>query len=222
MTLSNYPLIQREFTRPYHDLQRFGYSLWFWSVAEGAFECSVEPLTQEFWQANAESRLANGLVIPTWDHERGADLLILLTQKMSFSLTAQFGGMSVRERYLFFRYITQLGLPNTDSLTRLHPFVRVTYLKTLEETFRQSILPIKKGYKDYRHPSFYGDDLFLPRDDTDRIACPRCKQPGRLRENLSLQGLDHIDEDVVRVYCVCEACEQPFSFTTHRTIVEYI
>jgi hypothetical protein len=222
VTLGDYPLVQLEFPSDYLDLRRMKYSIWLWTVEEGAFACPVEPLTQEFWKANAEARLANGLFLPASDHQRGADLLVLVTQKHSASHHAKFGGMSVRHRYRFFRYIMELGLPNTEPLTRLHPLARVTYLRTLEETFYQNILPIKKGYEDYRHPSFYSDDLFLPQGEEDRIACPRCKQPGHLRENLSLQGWDHIDEDEVRVYCVCEACEQPFSFHTLAKIVNYL
>jgi hypothetical protein len=143
-------------------MKRDAYQIWLWSLEGSAFDCPLEPLTQEFWQTHLESRLAYGLLLPTRDHQKEENLLVLISQKLTRAISRQYGRLPLRPRYQLFNFIMDIGLPNTEHLTSLHPFVRISNFKMFEEIFRSAILPIKDEKGKYRRPTFAGTIDVLP------------------------------------------------------------
>lgn len=222
MSFEDFPLVRLDALPT--SLEKQGYQIWLWSVEEGAFDCPLEPLTQEFWQTNLESRLAYGIALPARDFQKEEDLLVLVSQKLSQSLRRQFGRLHARQRYQLFNFLMELQLPNTEHLTSLHPFVRVTHFKILEEVFRSSILPIKDERGKYRRPTSAGSIEVMP-EGLSPLICPKCGQIRTLHaEGATLLSTYPIpeDQDTVRAFCVCETCEQVFSFRTNIRLLELI
>ncbi len=222
MLLGDFPLVKLDALPA--SLGKQGYQIWLWSVEEGAFDCPLEPLTQEFWQTNLESRLAYGIVLPACDFQKEEDLLVLVSQKLSQSVSRQFGRLRTRQRYQLFNFLMEIQLPNTEHLTSLHPFVRVTYFKILEEVFRSSILPIKDEKGKYRRSTSAGSVEVMP-EGLSPLICPKCGQVRSLRgEGATLLSSYPIPEDdyVVRAFCVCETCEQVFNFIINIRFLKLI
>jgi hypothetical protein len=60
-----------------------GYKVWYWQLECSAYDCPLEPLTQEFWETRKASRLAYGILLPALDERVCGDLLILATQPLA-------------------------------------------------------------------------------------------------------------------------------------------
>jgi len=204
-------------------MKKDAYQIWLWGLEGSAFDCPLEPLTQEFWKTHLESRLAYGLLLPAREHQKEEDLLVLISQKLTRAISRQYGRLPLRPRYQLFNFIMDIGLPNTEHLTSLHPFVRISNFKMFEEIFRSAILPIKDATGKYRRPTFAGTIDVLPHGLTP-LLCPKCGQTRTLRENATLLNAYPVAEDKfeVRVLCVCDTCEQVFSFKTNVNLLRIV
>lgn len=218
MALGNYPLhdlgaIPRSFSKSWH-------KAWLWQVKTGAFECPLEPLTQKFWQEHLNASLIYGILLPTLDVQTNDDTLVLISESIETSHIAKpFGSITTAQRYEIYKFIHDRKLPNTEHLSRMHHFARITYYRACEETFRMNILPKEKTQGTYRRASFVSlKPLIL--DGVNKVPCPNCGQPRRYNHGMIILGMQLEDAGIIKLFCVCETCEQPFIFSTYAQHLE--
>ncbi len=65
MLISGYPITNIKCRAS--SLADFGYKVWYWQLEGDAYDCPLEPLTQEFWQAKQNARLACGIFLLNLD-----------------------------------------------------------------------------------------------------------------------------------------------------------
>ena len=213
MALGNYPLrdvgaIPQSFNKPWH-------KVWLWQVESGAFECPLEPLTQEFWIERLNASLIYGILFPTLDARSGDDTLVLISESIEKSHAAKpFGSITTAQRYEIYRFAHDRKLPNTEHLTRMHHFARIAYLRACEETFRANILPKKDTQGKYWRASFVSAKPVIL-DGVSQVLCPKCELPRRYNNGMIILGMQFEDAGTIKIFCVCETCEQPFIFSTY-------
>lgn len=219
MALGRYPLQEIKSLPDSMDDQDF--QLWIWEVKNSAYECALEPLTQKFWEKQAKSRLAYGILLPTPNIETTDDRLLLVSQKLKEPIKSYFGGLTRHQRYDLYKFIMDMGFPNVEHLKTLHPFTRIAYFQTLESTFQSMILPKRNALGEHWRDSFFGEDPFVP-DGIAGITCPSCGKPRRHRRDLTILHLAFLDNGYIKVYSVCEGCEQQFIFDVMPQLLQYV
>jgi hypothetical protein len=218
MALSNYPL--RDFGAIPRSFSKSRHKVWLWQVETGAFECPPEPLTQEFWQEHQNALLIYGILLPTLDAQISADTLVLISESIEQSHAPKpFGSITTAQRYEMYKFIQDQKLPNTEHLAHMHHFTRIAYLRTCEETFRMNILPTKDTHGKYRPASFVSAKPVIL-DGIRQVRCPRCEHPRRYNNGMIILGMQLEDAGTIKLFCVCETCEQPFSFSTYAQHLE--
>lgn len=218
MALGNYPL--RDFGILPQSFSKSWHKVWLWQLQVGAFECPLEPLTQEFWQKHQNASLIYGILLPALYAQTSADTLVLISEGIEKSQAAKpFGSISTAQRYDIYKFIHDQKLPNTEHLTHMHHFARIAYLRAYEEAFRMNILPEKAAPGEYRRASFVNAKPFIL-DGGSQISCPKCKQPRRYNNGMIILGMQFEDAGSIKLFCVCETCEQPFIFSTYAQNLE--
>ncbi len=213
MALGNYPLrnfgaVSKSFTKSWH-------KVWLWQVETGAFECPLEPLTQEFWREHLNASLIYGILLPTLDSRTSDDMLVLVSERIEKSHIAKpFGSITTAQRYEIYKFIYDRKLPNTEHLVRMHHFARIAYLRAYEETFRMNILPKKDAQGKDRRASFVSAKPLIV-DGVSQVPCPKCEQPRRYNNGMIILGMQFQETGTIKLFCVCETCEQPFIFSTY-------
>ena len=124
-------------------LADYGYKVWNWQLEGGAYDCPLEPLTQEFWQAKQDARLAYGILLFTLDARAPGDLLILTTQGLYATFDQDFGHLTIPQLLSIHRAILRLSFPQVDIVRPLHFEDRLDLLKELETAFAELVLPRK-------------------------------------------------------------------------------
>jgi hypothetical protein len=218
MALGNYPL--RDFGVLPQSFSKSWHKVWLWQVETGGFECPLEPLTQEFWQEQQNASLIYGILLPALDAQTSADMLVLISEGIGKSHVAKpFGSITTAQRYEIYKFIHDRKLPNTEHLARMHHFARIAYLRAYEETFHLNILPKKDAQGEYRRASFvHAKPVIL--DGVSQVSCPKCKQPRRYNNGMIILGMQFEDTGTIKLFCVCETCEQPFIFSTYAQNLE--
>lgn len=213
MALGTYPL--RDFGAIPQSFSKRWHKVWIWQEETGAFECPLEPLTQEFWQEHLDASLIYGILLPTPDSRTSNDTLVLISEGIEKSHTAKpFDSITTAQRYEIYKFVHDRKLPNTEHLGRMHHFARIAYLRACEETFRANILPKKDAQGKYRRASFVSTKPVIL-DRISPVSCPKCKQPRRYNNGMIILGMQFEDAGTIKVFCVCETCEQPFIFSTY-------
>jgi hypothetical protein len=213
MVLGNYPL--RDLGAIPQSFNKTRHKAWLWQVETSAFEAPLEPLTQEFWREHLNASLIYGIVLPTLEARTSDDTLVLISESIEESHTAKpFGSLTAAQRYEIYKFIHDRKLPNTEHLARMHHFARIAYLRACEETFLINILPKQDAQGTYRRASFVSAKP-VTLDGSSQVSCPKCKQLCRYNHGMIILGMQFEDAGTIKVFCVCEACEQPFIFSTY-------
>ncbi len=213
MALGNYPL--RDFGAIPQSFSKAWHKVWLWQIETGAFECPLEPLTQEFWREHVNASLIYGILLPTLDAQASDDTLVLISESIEKSHAAKpFGSITTAQRYDIYKFIHNSNLPNTGHLARMHHFARIAYFRSCEETFRMNILPKKDIQGKYRHASFVSAKPVIL-DGVSQVPCPKCEQPRHYNSGMIILGMQFEEAGTIKLFCVCETCEQPFIFSTY-------
>jgi hypothetical protein len=188
-------------------LADYGFKVWYWQLEGGAYDCPLEPLTQKFWQAKQNARLAYGILLLT-SHERAAgDLLILATQDLHASFDQGFGHLTIPQFLSIYRAILRLDFPQVDILRPLHFEDRLDLFKELETAFEELVLPRKNEKGEY-YRRLYKLEAF----DTEKAEslgvgfCPRCKQRIAFVKGLGVMKAYRMDPETVFVFGTCSHC----------------
>ena len=130
-------------------LADYGYKVWFWQLDGAAYECPLGPLTQEFWQAEQNARLAYGILLLTLDARAPGDLLILATQDLDATFDQGFGHLTIPQFLSLHRAVLRTSFPQVDPLRSLHFEDRLDLFKELETAFAELVLPRKNEKGEY-------------------------------------------------------------------------
>lgn len=213
MALGNYAL--RDLGALPQSFSKSSHKVWLWQVETGAFECPLEPLTQEFWREHLNASLIYGILLPTLDSRTSNDTLVLISEGIEKSHAAKpFDSITTAQRYEIYKFILDRKLPNTEHLGRMHHFARIAYLRAFEETFRVNILPEPDAQGKYRRTSLVSTKPVIL-DGISQLSCPTCEQPRRYNNGMIILGMQFEDAGTIKLFCVCETCEQPFIFSTY-------
>jgi hypothetical protein len=77
-----------------------------------------------------------------------------------------------------------------------------------------NILPKKDAQGKYRRASFVSAKPVIL-DGISQVPCPKCKQPRRYSNGMIILGMQFEQAGTIKLFCVCETCEQPFIFSTY-------
>ena len=115
----------------------------------GAYDCPLEPLTQEFWQAKQDARLAYGILLLSLDARAPGDLLILATQGLYATFDQGFGHLTMPQFLSLYRAILRLGFPQIELLRSLQFEDHLDLFKELETAFAELVLPRRNEKGEY-------------------------------------------------------------------------
>lgn len=130
-------------------LADYGYKVWYWQLEGGAYDCPLEPLTQEFWQAKQDARLAYGILLLSLDARAPGDLLILATQGLYATFDQGFGHLTIPQFLSLHRAILRTSFPQVDLLRSLQFEDRLDLFKELETAFAELVLPKRNEKGEY-------------------------------------------------------------------------
>jgi hypothetical protein len=207
MSLYGYPITRINYTRK--SLADDGYKLWYWQLEDGAYDCPLEPLTQEFWRARKESRLAYGILLPTLDEREFGDLLILATQPLALSIRQNFGGLTVPQLCDLNSLILKLNLPQVTLLRSLKSEIdRLHLFEGLERAFEELVLPRKNEQGEY----YRRLQKLEPYDSTQAKGfggsyCPRCDLRVAFGKGLDVMKAYRMDAETIFVLGRCHHCQ---------------
>ncbi len=157
-------------------LADYGYKVWYWQLEGGAYDCPLEPLTQEFWQVKQNARLAYGILLLNLDARAPGDLLILATQGLYATFDQGFGHLTIPQILSLHRAILRLGFPQVDILRPLHFEDRLDLFKELETAFEELVLPRKNEEGEYYRRLYKLEAFDTAQADSLGVGfCPRCK-----------------------------------------------
>ena len=188
-------------------LADYGYKVWYWQLEGSAYDCPLEPLTQEFWQAKQNARLAYGILLLTLDARAPGDLLILATQSLDTTFDQRFGHLSISKLLSLHRVILRLDFPQVDILRPLHFEDRLDLFKELETAFAELVLPRKNEVGEY-YRRLHKLEAFDPAqaDSLGVGFCPRCKQRIVFGKGFDVMKAYRMDRETVFVFVTCSNC----------------
>jgi hypothetical protein len=179
-------------------LADYGYKVWYWQLEGSAYDCPLEPLTQEFWQAKQNARLACGILLLNLDARAPGDLLILATQGLYATFDQGFGHLTIPQILSLYRAILRLGFPQVELLRSLQFEDRLDLFKELETAFAELVLP-KRNEKGEYYRRLHKLEAFdtAQADSLGVGSCPRCKQRIAFGKGLDvMKGVSHGSETV--------------------------
>ena len=177
-------------------LADYGYKVWYWQLEGGAYDCPLEPLTQEFWQAKQDARAPG-------------DLLILATQGLYATFDQGFGRLTIPQILSLHRTILRLSFPQVDILRSLQFEDRLDLFKELETAFAELVLPRKNEKGEY-YRRLHKLEAFDP-TQADSLGvgfCPRCKQRIAFGKGLDVMKAYRMDLETVFVFGTCSHCRK--------------
>jgi hypothetical protein len=188
-------------------LADYGYKVWYWQLEGGAYDCPLEPLIQEFWQAKQDARLAYGILLLTLDAREPGDLLILATQGLYATFDQGFGRLTIPQFLSLHRAILRLSLPQVDILRPLHFEDRLDLFKDLETAFAELVLPRKNEKGEYYRRLHKLEAFDTAQADSLGVGfCPRCKQRIAFGKGLDVMKAYRMDPETVFVFGTCSHC----------------
>jgi hypothetical protein len=190
-------------------LADFGYKAWYWQLEGGAYDSHLEPLTQEFWQAKQNARLAYGILLLSLDARAPGDLLILATQDLYATFDQGFGHLTIRQVLSLYRAILRLDFPHVDILRTLQFEDRLDLFKELETAFEELVLPTRNEKGEY-YRRLHKLEAFDPAqaDSLGVVFCPRCKQKIAFGKGLDVMKAYRMDPETVFVFGTCNHCRK--------------
>jgi hypothetical protein len=207
MSLEGFPITRINYRR--RSLADYGYKLWSWQSEGGAYDCPVEPLTQEFWKARKASRLAYGILFPSLDEKACGDLLILATQPLPRAIRQKFGGLTVPQLFDLHSLILKLHFPQVALLRSLKTEIDRLYLfEGFETAFDELVLPRKNEQGEY-----YRRLHKLETYDTTQARsfgvghCPRCNLRVAFGKGMDVMKAYRMDEETIFVLATCKYCQ---------------
>jgi hypothetical protein len=188
-------------------LADYGYKVWYWQLEGSAYNCPLEPLTQEFWQAKQNARLAYGILLLTLDARAPGDLLILSTQGLDMTFDQGFGRLTVPQILSLQRAILRLSFPQIDPLRSLQFEDRLDLFKELETAFAELVLPRKNEKGEYYRRLHKLEAFDTAQADSLGVGfCPRCKQRMAFGKGLDVMKAYRMDPETVVVFGTCSHC----------------
>jgi hypothetical protein len=198
----------------------YGYKAWYWQLEGGAYDCPLEPLTQEFWQAKQDARLAYGILLLGLDARAPGDLLILATQGLYATFDQGFGHLTIPQLLSMHRAILRLGFPQVDLLRSQHFEDRLDLFKELETAFEELVLPMKNEKGEYYRRLHKLEDFDTAHADSLGVGfCPKCKQRIAFGKGLDVLKAYRMDPETVFVFGTCSHCQNVVAtaFNPHFT-----
>lgn len=220
MSLEGFPITRIIYRR--RSLADYGYKLWSWQLEGGAYDCPLEPLTQDFWKTRKGSRLAYGILLPTLDERVCGDLLILVTQSLSIAIRQKFGGLTVTQLYDLHSLILKLNSPQVGLLRSLKTEIDRLYLfDGLETAFEELVLPRKNEEGKY----YRRLHRLEPYDSTEAKGfgvghCPRCDLRVAFGKGLDVIKAYRMDEETIFVLGACRHCQNIVTLSINRHFSE--
>jgi hypothetical protein len=188
-------------------LADFGYKVWYWQLEGNAYDCPLKPLTQEFWQAKQNARLAFGILLLNLDTRAPGDLLILATQDLYATFDQGFGRLTIPQVLSMYRVILRLGFPQVDILRTLQFEDRLDLFRELETAFEELILPRKNEAGEYYRRLYKLEDFDPTQAGILGVGfCPRCKQRITFGKGLDVMKAYRMDAETVFVFGTCSHC----------------
>ena len=190
-------------------LADFGYKVWCWQLDGDAYDCPLEALTQEFWQAKQNARLACGILLLNLDARARGDLLILATQSLYATFDQGFGRLTIPQVLSLYRAILRLGFQHMDILRTLQFEECLDLFKELETAFEELVLPSRNEKGEYYY-RLHKLDAFDPAqaDSLEVGFCPRCKQKIAFGKGLDVMKAYRMDPETVFVFGTCSHCRK--------------
>jgi hypothetical protein len=205
MMLSGYPI--KNIKCRASSLTDYGYKVWCWQLEGSAYDCPLEPLTQEFWQAKQKARLAYGILLLTLNARAPGDLLILATQGLYATFDQGFGRLTIPQFLSLHRAILRLSFPQIDPLRSLHFEDRLDLFKDLETAFEELVLPRKNEKGEYYRRLHRLEAFDTAQADSLGVGfCPRCKQRIAFGKGLDVMKAYRMDPETVFVFGTCSHC----------------
>jgi hypothetical protein len=188
-------------------LADYGYKVWYWKLEGAAYDCPLEPLTQEFWQAKQNARLAYGILLLSLDARAPGDLLILATQSLDMTFDQGFGQLTIPQFLSLHRAILRISFPQVDILRPLHFEDRLDLFKELETAFAELVLPRKNEKGEYYRRLHKLEAFDTAQADSLGVGfCPRCKQRIAFGKGLDVMKAYRMDSETVFVFGTCSHC----------------
>ncbi len=189
-------------------LADYGFIVWYWQLEGGAYDCPLEPLTQEFWQAKQNARLAYGILLLTLDARAQGDLLILATQSLDAIFDQRFGHLTIPQSLSLYRAILRLNFPQVEILRSLQFEDRLNLFKELETAFEELVMPRKNEAGEY-YRRLHKLEAYDPAqaDSLGVGFCPRCKQRIAFGKGLDVMKAYRMDPETVFVFGTCGNCQ---------------
>lgn len=217
MMVGDYPITQ--IRHSIKSLLKQGFEIWYWFVGETAFECPMEPLTQEFWQKHRDARLAYGLILPAVDVRDRGDLLILVTQNLKQARHQRFGGLKVRQRYEIHSLLLEIDFTQVGGFKYMPVPMRLDIFRKFEDIFKNYLLPKKNdGGEYYREPAPSGGSELLRPDSQGKVVCPKCKRSVALGDGLIAMDSYPVEDGTMLIFAVCEHCEEIVGVNTNPPV----
>jgi len=205
MLISGYPITSVKCRAS--SLVDYGYKVRYWQLEGGAYDCPLEPLTQEFWQAKQDARLAYGILLLTLDARAPGDLLILATQGFYATFDQGFGYLTIPQFLSLHRAILRLDFPQVDILRPLHFEDRLDLFKELETAFEELVLPRKNEAGEYYRRLHELEAFDTAQADSFGVGfCPRCKQRITFGKGFDVMKAYRMDPKTVFVFGTCSHC----------------
>lgn len=206
MTVGGYPITK--ITHSIKSLSQQGFEVWYWHLDGSAFDSPLQPLTQEFWQVNHNSRLAYGVVLPALVIRDRGDLFILVTQDLAKANHTRYGGLKVRQRYELYALILEIQFTHVEGMQVMPAALRHFYFHEFETTFNNSLLPKKNEAGEYyREPEKPKYEILQP-DSDGKVSCSKCKQRIMPGDGLIVIDRLSVDDGSTLIFAVCEHCEE--------------
>ncbi len=207
MSLDGYPITR--ITHRRSSLADYGYKLWYWQLEGNAYDCPLEPLTQEFWETSKASRLAYGILLPTLDERVCGDLLILATQPLALAIRQNFGGLTVPQLCDLNSLILKLNRPQVVLLRSLKSESnRLHLLEGLERAFEELVLPRKNEQGEYYHRLQKLEPYGTTQAKSFGVGyCPRCDLRIAFGKGLDVMKAYRMDAETIFVLGTCHHCQ---------------
>lgn len=190
-------------------LADYGYKVWYWQLERSAYDCPLEPLTQEFWQAKQNARLAYGILLLSLDARAPGDLLMLATQGLDMTFDQGFGRLTIPQFLSLQRAILRLSFPQIDPLRSLHFEDRLDLFKELETAFAELVLPRKNEKGEYYRRLHKLEAFDTAQADSLGVGfCPRCKERIAFGKGLDVMKAYRMDPETVFVFGTCSHCRK--------------
>jgi hypothetical protein len=205
MSLGKYPINRIKSVPP--SLYKKGYSIWFWEVIN-AYECPIEPLTDEFWSEKMNSFLVFGTILPAVLVTDKADLLILVARDLKYTASDQGWGLSLRQMHELFDLIVQIDFKQAEGLSLMPVVLRVNFFKAFADVFKEYVLPFKdKNGKYVRNIFDESESGFLKPDEMERVQCSSCNRLIAPQNGLIILEKYTVSDGSMCIFAICEHCE---------------